>query len=312
MTMLSRVAERLYWTTRYLERAEDTARLIAAYNHLIMDLPRGNEPGWDILVRILDAEAQFYTRFRVPSEQNVLRFLIADGDSPSSIPHALRWARENVRTTRDVLPEDTWELVNELHLYAEEAAERSVGRRQRQQYLEEVVNRCQLINGLLASTLPRDHAYRFLKLGQLLERCDMTTRLIDVGVRELLGRDPHSLALQPPLWSALLQSLSALGAYRRMIAPVVDAEQAITFVFRESCLPRSVDFCLRGIREEIRPLHEPQAALAVVERARRKLARLNVEQMSPTQLQRYIDQFQGLLGELHAALSETWFRVRPQ
>lgn len=309
MTMLSRVAERLYWMARYLERTEDSARLIAAYNHLIMDLPRGRHPGWDILVRILDAQPLFFDRYRVPGEQNVLRFLMAEAENPSSIPFSVRWARENMRTTRDVLPGETWEQINELHLYVEEAAERSVGRRQRQQFLEEVVNRCQLINGMLASTLPRDHAYRFLKVGQLLERCDMTTRLIDVGARELLDRDDGLVALDPLLWSALLQSLSALGAYRRMIGPVVEAEQAITFVFKEASLPRSVGFCLRGIREELRPLHHPGQALGVLDRARRKLSRLNAERMSPEQLQRYIDQFQGLLGDLHAAVSETWFRV---
>jgi uncharacterized alpha-E superfamily protein len=181
--MLSRVAERVYWMARYIERAEDTARLVAAYNHLVMDIPRGSQPEWDVLVRILDADAVFDKWFRVRNEQNVLRLLIGEAEAPCSIPNAVHAARENVRTTRDVLPDEVWELVNELHLYTKEAAEKSVGRRSRQEYLEQVITRTQVINGVLRSTLCRDHSYRFIKLGQLLERADMTTRVIDVGVR---------------------------------------------------------------------------------------------------------------------------------
>ena len=125
MTMLSRVAERLYWMARYLERAEDTARLTQAYSHLIMDIPAGSEPGWEILVRILDAQPIFGESHRVCNEQNVLRFLIADEENPGSVHFCIRAARENVRTTRDVLPEEVWEHVNELYLFSTENAARS-------------------------------------------------------------------------------------------------------------------------------------------------------------------------------------------
>ena len=85
MRMLSRVADRLYWMARYLERAEDTARLTQSYTHLIMDIPEGSEPGWEILVNILDAQPGFGARYRAYNEQNVLRFLIADLDSPAHL-----------------------------------------------------------------------------------------------------------------------------------------------------------------------------------------------------------------------------------
>ena len=114
MSMLSRVAQRVYWMARYIERAEDTARLVSAYNHLIMDIPRGSQPGWEILVRILDADPVFDDWFRVRNEQNVLRLLIGEAEAECSIPFAVNAARENVRTTRDVIPDEVWELVNEL------------------------------------------------------------------------------------------------------------------------------------------------------------------------------------------------------
>ena len=136
MTMLSRVAERLYWMARYLERAEDTARLTQSYSHLIMDMPAGATPGWDILVHILDAGPVFSENHRAFNEQNVLKFLIADLDNAGSIRHCIKAARENVRTTRDVLPEEVWEQVNELYLFSEEQAPKSVGRRNRHRFLD--------------------------------------------------------------------------------------------------------------------------------------------------------------------------------
>lgn len=307
MIMLSRVAERVYWMARYIERAEDTARLVAAYNHLVMDIPRGSQPGWEILVRILDADSVFDERFNVPNEQNVLRLLIGEDEAACSIPYAVRAARENVRTTRDVLPDEVWELVNELYLYTADAAENSVGRRNRQQYLEQIIQRCQVINGVLRSTLCRDHSYRFIKLGQLLERADMTTRIIDVGASDFLEREGAAQGIEHLLWGTLLKSMSALGAYRRMIGPQVEKNAAVDFVFMEPVFPRSVHFCIQGIREELRPLNKNEAALRVVERTRRKLRGFEATNLDQQALHKYIDELQAIIGDLHQAIQGSWF-----
>ncbi len=307
MTMLSRVASRLYWTARYLERCEDTARLVASYHMLIMDIPRGSELGWDVLLRILDAEPQFYSRYRVPNEQNVVKFLIADRDNPSSIAHAVRCARENVRTTRDVLPEESWELVNELHLFTRDGADKAIGRRNRRAFLEDIIGRCQMISGMVQTTLSRDHAYRFTRLGHLIERCDMTTRVVDVGVMELMERDSRFAAIDPLVWSSLLYSLSALGAYRRTVGPLLDGTSVAEFVLKQGEHPRSVLYCLRGIREAAKALSNNEEVLRQVERLRRKLRRLHVEELNPKQFHSYIDDFQLLINQLHDLIDDTWF-----
>lgn len=309
MRMLSRVADRLYWMARYLERAEDTARLTQAYTHLIMDIPEGAEPGWDILVQILDAQPTFGARARAYNEQNVLRFLIADEENFSSISQCIRAARENVRTTRDVLPDEVWENVNELHLYSQEWAEKSVGRRNRHRFLEKVIGRCQMINGLMMSTLCRDHAYRFIKLGALLERADMTTRVIDVGAGALLGDERHHSSVDPLIWASVLQSLSAMGTYRRTIGPLVEVNEVVDFVFREEALPRSVKFCLNGIRKELLPLKHNREALKVLDRSRRSLSRFHPESSTREELHTFIDAFQANLTTLGAVIDETWFSL---
>ncbi len=307
MTMLSRVADRLYWMARYLERAEDAARLVGSYHLLVMDIPSGAEPGWDILLRILDAEPQFYQRYRVPNEQNVVKFLLADVDNPGSVASAIQSARENVRTTRDVLPEETWEKVNELHIFCKDLAERSVGRRSRYSFVKEVTGRCQMMQGMLVTTLSRDHSFRFSRIGHLLERCDMTTRVVDVAALELMQRDSEHAAIEPLLWNSVLQSLSMLAAYRRMVGPMVDGGAMADFVLKHTLQPRSVAFCLRAIKEDLRPLVNNEQALRIIERARRKLARFDGEKMTPEQIHKFIDDFQLLLSELHNAIVEAWF-----
>ena len=307
MTMLSRVADRLFWMARYLERAEDTSRLVHAYSHLVMDIPKGSEPGWGILVNILDAQPTYEEHYRVYNEQNVLKFLIADPDNPGGIYHAIRAARENVRTTRDVLPEEAWEHVNELYLYAQEYAEKSVGRRNRYQFLETIIARCQMINGMVISTLTRGHAYRFIKLGHMLERADMTTRVIDVGVGALLGDQRHHSSVDPLIWASVLQSLSAMGTYRRTIGPLVEVNEVVDFVFRNDALPRSVRFCLNGIRAELGGLSNNRDAMKLLDHLRRRLARFRVHDADREQLHRFIDSFQLGLNELSDTFTTSWF-----
>jgi uncharacterized alpha-E superfamily protein len=312
MSMLSRVVERLYWMSRYLERTEDTARVVSAYNHLIMDIPKGAEPGWDIMVQILDAQPHFEQRFRSVNEQNVLKLLVADTKAPCSIPYSIQMVRENVRTTRDVLPEETWELVNELSLFAQESAPNSVGRRNRHAFLAEVISRCQTINGLLLSSLSRDHAHSFTKLGRLLECADMATRMIDVGAGDIGERAEQFSTLDPLLWGALLQGLSAGSAYRREVGPIVDRQAVVNFVFLAPGFPRSVKFCVREIRNELGKLSGSEEALKVVSRLSRRLNRLNKQEMTQAELHPFIDEFQVQLNNLNVAIQDTWFRVDGQ
>lgn len=307
MIMLSRVAERVYWMARYIERAEDTARLIAAYNHLIMDIPKGSQPEWDVLIRILDADPLFDERFNVRNETNVLRMLMSQEDAICSIPYSVRNARENARTTRDVLPDEVWELINEFHLFVREAAEKSVGRRNRQGFLEEVIQRAQVISGVLSSTLCRDHSYRFIKIGQLLERADMTTRIVDVGAADFLEQEGAQHAIEHLLWGTLLKSMSALGAYRRNVGPQVEKNDAVDFVFMEQTFPRSVRYCVREIREELTQLKNNKEALRVLDRIRRKLSRFKALDFDAAALHKYIDDLQFKTNDLHVAINDTWF-----
>ncbi|MEP5566447.1 MAG: alpha-E domain-containing protein [Halioglobus sp.] len=307
MRVLSRVAERLYWMARYMERSEDMARLTQAYSHLVMDIPEGTDLGWDVLVRVLDGQPVFERNYRAYSEQNVLKFLIADEDNFSSIRQSVKSARENVRTTRDVLPSEVWEHMNELYLYTQEHAETSIGRRNRHQFLDQIQARCQILSGLVLTTMCRDNAFRFMALGHLLERADMTTRVIDAGAGALLGSERHNPTIDPLIWGSLLQSLSARSTYRRHIGPLPEADAVVDFLFKNPTLPRSLVFCLNSIRSELKRLENNEEPLRALERARRRLARFNPQKASLKELQTFIDRVQLDLNELGELINRSWF-----
>lgn len=312
--MLSRVAERLYWMGRYLERAEDTARLIDAYSHLILDIPRGHAPGWNVLIDTLDAADAFSARYGEPSERNIIKFLLADRDNACSIRHSIGAARENVRTTRDVLPAQAWELVNELHLYVSDAADSAIPRKHRFEFLETVIACNQQLNGLILTSVTRDHALWFISLGQMMERADMTSRIVDVATAAIqsgfslpgAGADATIPEL-PLLWANLLKSLSATAAYRRHVGPMLTSDEVVEFVLKKRQFPRSILHCLDRIEETIAQLKAPAGMLRQLRQTLTPIARYTPDIAAPAALHRLIDKLQAGLGELDEGIHDTWF-----
>lgn len=307
MSMLSRVAERLYWMSRYLTRTEDTARLCNAYSHLIMDIPKGAVLGWDTLIGIINGETAFGKRYKIANERNVLKFMIADKDNTGSINYSIKAARENVRTTRDVLPAEVWEMVNEFYLYVNENAEKSVVRRNRFTFLEEVVARNQQINGLIESAASRDQAYSFLKLGRLLERCDMSSRVVDVVTAAILKNQSSEVPDLTLLWASLLKSTYAHSAYRREYGPVIAANDVVNFLFKNESFPRSLLFCVSGMEDVLPQFKNHDAAGKPLAAIKKSLARFNAEKMTLDELHKFIDDLQEQLMQMHSAIAETWF-----
>lgn len=305
--MLSRVAERLYWMARYLERAEGTARLVNAYTHLILDVPRGSEPGWQKLIDTFDAQERFAGRFRNTTERNVIRFLLVNADNACSIPYSINAARENVRTTRDVLPAEAWELVNELKLHVAAAGDSVVARTPRFEFLEFIVARNQQLNGLLHTSVARDHSYWFIRLGQLIERADMTSRILRVAARTIDADRGAALPDIPLIWANLLKSTSAMAAYRRLTGPVLEADAVIQFILTRHRFPRSIIYCLDSMEELFGQLKAPHGLLRDLRRIVRNIGRYDADSESLDDLFALIEGLQAGLADIDDAIREIWF-----
>ena len=306
--MLSRVAENIYWLARYVERAENTARLVRVNSHLVLDTPSGIAPGWEPLVDITGLRSQFEAVEREPNERNVVRFLIGDMHNSGSILSSLAAARENCRTVREVLPRSSWEKLNELFLFAKENIQSGLTKGGRDDFLEGIISGSQHITGLLGSAMYRDEAWHFARIGRNLERADMTTRIIDVRSTDLFPDDMlESRSLDTLQWISVLRSMSGYQIYRRNVAIRVSRTDVLEFLFRDPLFPRSFMHCIDAVDQSIDGLDNTGPALRSIRALKRMLRDTSVGELSQAELHDFVDKLQLGIIDLHSALADAYF-----
>jgi uncharacterized alpha-E superfamily protein len=216
-------------------------------------------------------------------------------------------ARENVRTTRDVLPTEAGEYANELYLFAKANAERCVARGQRFSVLKTIVARCQQLEGLLAGTMSHGTTFEFVALGRNLERADMTTRIVDSAVFLLMPRRATPGAYDTILWMIVLRSLSGYQMYRQHVRNRVEADEVVRFLLRDRHFPRAVGAALAEVERGLGTLPRNGEALRSLARVRARVDEAPIGEMGLDDLHRLIDEVQGDLGEVHDRIHATWF-----
>ncbi|MGC4030021.1 MAG: alpha-E domain-containing protein [Steroidobacteraceae bacterium] len=306
--MLARVAENVYWFARYLERAENTARLVNVNAHLLLDLPRGIAPGWLPLVDISGSRDAFDARHPKADERNVVHYLVADPENPGSIYRSLRAARENARTLREVLPTAAWEMLNEFHAAFARDLGGSLTKRVRFNFLNGIVRSLQLVSGALDGTMNRNAAHTFLLLGRDLERADMTSRIIDVRSAQLLPAEtPELRPFESVQWMSVLKSLSGYQMYRFAVRSRVRRADVLQFLLRNEQFPRTCLFCLNQLEPLLRSLPRSEPVLETLEAARGYLARAALDSLDQPGLHAFIDRLQLRINEVHEGVARLYF-----
>jgi len=250
--MLSRTAANLYWLARYMERAENLVRLIETGWRLSSMSPpgsRGTEE-WHSIIVAAGCEKSFYARHEQSTAVAVVDYLVRDRDNPSSVMSCLATARLNGRAVRTGLTADMWDAVNGTWLTAREFKDGDFGPDSIRRVLDWVKERSLQFNGCVGSTMLRNDAYWFTRLGTLIERGDNTARILDVKYHVLLpDYVPVGGGLDYVQWSAILRAVSASRSYhwvyRREIKPWLVAE---LLILRPE-MPRSLVACYDGITE---------------------------------------------------------------
>jgi uncharacterized alpha-E superfamily protein len=222
--MLSRIAESLYWIGRYVERAEDTSRILDVHLNLLVEDPWAPEA---VVCASLMSAMGHEGDMPVDNAAAVLEHLAWDRSTPGSVLGALAAARENARRSREVVSTELWESINVTFL----EASRSSRRGDPHGFLTWVRERVAAFNGTADATLSRDEAWNFLVLGRSIERADMTARL--VAARALAGD-------AGPPWVTLLQSCGAYQAFLRSAKGAVDDRRSVEFLLLDSLFPRTL------------------------------------------------------------------------
>ena len=306
--LLSSVAERVYWFARYVERVENTARLILVNNNLLLDMPRHSTLGWAPIVSITGLSEVFYDHHKEATERNVMRFLVMDSNNPSCILCSLANARENLRTSRAIFPRQVWETLNDLYSYAKEHQNKALTRRDRYSFMQHVIDSCHLISGKLSASMSHDQIYEFVRMGRNVERADMTSRVIEVRADNLLPRHDEDLKPFDDIqWKSVLDSLAGYQMYRRYVHVRVRGVEVLRYLLQDVYFPRAISHCFDQVEQCLRNLPMNEAPQYALVKAQRLVRNARVEKIVHHDLNEFINQLQLAVIDLNAEITSTYF-----
>jgi uncharacterized alpha-E superfamily protein len=258
--MLSRTADHLYWMSRYVERAENLARLLDATHQmsLMPQSARTESQNWGAILTLYSVGERFARSGDEVSAKNVLRFMLTDPDNASSMYACLRAARENAHAVRGTLTSETWESCNATWLEVRDQRFEQITITGIGQFLEWVKLRTALVRGVTFGTMLQDEAYHFIRLGGYIELADNTARILDVKYHVLDGNGDDSSDFYR--WSALLHSLSAFEVYRRVYRDAITPARVAELLILNPAMPRSLLACTRRVMRVLEAIRNGQSA----------------------------------------------------
>jgi uncharacterized alpha-E superfamily protein len=314
--MLSRTADHLYWKSRYMERAENTARMLDV-NYQTSLLPQSADAalkGWKGLLAISELTGDFAARFGEVTARNVMEYMVTDPRNPSSIRNCLQGARENARAVRGTLTTEVWETQNQTWLEFDRMVAGSSFLRDPSALFEWVKFRSHLSRGVAVGTMLQDEAFHFLRIGSFLERADNTARLLDVKFQavggDALRTFPAGAATGDEeddfyYWSAILRSVSGFEIYRKVYRNVILPEKVAELLILRPDMPRSLAACMHEVVANLERVANQQSG-ETLRRAGRLQADLQfgrIDEIIATGLHAFLTQFLERVNAVGAGIS---------
>jgi uncharacterized alpha-E superfamily protein len=315
--MLSRVAESVYWMSRYVERAENVARFISVNLNLSLDMPGEAGEQWGPLVVITGDDAAFKRRFEAITKENVVDFLTFDEQNSNSIVSCLRAARENARSVREIISAEMWEHINMFYLMVRDGGSLEAVLDNPHAFFERVNVLGQQFWGITDSTMTHGEAWHFCRLGRMLERADKTSRLLDVKYFILLPKvSDVGTPFDDIQWLALLRSASALEMYRQRHGRI-SPQNVVDFLIFDREFPRAVLHCLTNANESLHAISGTHTggfsnpAERQLGQLRAQLAYTQAEDVIASGMHEFVDRLQTRLNQIGESIYDDFFAMRP-
>lgn len=313
--MLSRVADAIYWMNRYLERAENYARFLDVNFNLSLELPPDISAQWRPLVVTTGDWDLYESLYGKVEKSTVIYFLGFDEKNPNSISNSLRNVRENARMVRPDITREVWEQVNYLYyLVRDETAKKRWQKKDPRGFFTEVKKGCQLLYGIFDATISRTDGWHFGKIGQLIERADKTSRVLDVKYHMLLP-DPKEVGSPLDLiqWAALLKTVSSFDMYRKRFGKLV-VQDIAEFLILDKVFPRSMLRCLIHAEQSLHTITgSPEGYSNNAERQlgllKSQLEYADMGEIFGSGLHEYLDTFQKKLNDVSIAIFDSFFSI---
>lgn len=315
--MLSRVADSIFWMSRYVERAENLARFVDVTLNLGLDMPGGSTDVWQPLVNTTGDIEWFAEHYGTASEDSVIRFLTVDANYPKSILSCVAQARENARSIRETIASDMWEQLNHLYLMVSDAARNGYALGSPQDFLQEVKQGSHLFKGIMDAIMSQNEGWHFANLGRMLERADKTSRILDVKYFILLPRvSDVGTPIDDLQWSAVLRSVSGFEMFRKRHHGITP-RRIVDFLVLDREFPRAIHHCVLSAGESLHAISGTpdgtfrNAAEQRMGQLRSELAYAHVDDIINRGLHEFLDALQTKLNEVGESIYETFIDMRP-
>jgi len=315
--MLSRVAESIFWMSRYTERAENVARFIDVTLNLSLEQGLAGPSQWDALVYTTGDQDLFKELYGIANQENVLKFLTFEEQNPNSIFSCLENARENARTSRDMISSQMWEELNKFYILVRDARKDASAVDSPYEFFGRIKQAGYSLEGVTSGTMSHGEPWHFSRLGALVERADKTSRILDVKYYLLL---PSVADVGTPVdimqWGTLLKSASALEMYRKHYGRL-DPKQVVEFLILNRDFPRSIHFCIRRAENSLLSITGGREGMfnnlaeQRLGRLRSELDFLSIDDIMGRGLHEFIDLFQTDINRIGEAIIETFFAMKP-
>ena len=314
--MLSSTADNLYWVARYMERSENTARLLTGLYHMsLLPARRGTKEGlWEGLFQTEEDREQFLAKHKAFKTNPVMEFMVLDQDNPSSIRSCLWAARENVRATRHVLNTDMWEAMNQTWLDIADRTSAEVAEQGHHEFLEWVKERSHLFRGVAHGTMRRGEAYEFWRLGLFLERAENTIRLLAARGHTFKPHGPAAATDTSTLdyyqWGTLLRAVNAYKAYREIYKSQIDPRRVAELMILNREIPRSLFTCVQTSTEILGQLKPRSQALAKANELLARLQSARVDRIYRSGMTRFLEEFRAGVHGLSLQIQHDFLMVQ--
>jgi uncharacterized alpha-E superfamily protein len=317
--MLSRVANSLFWMSRYIERSENIARIVDVNLQLLLDFRNLDEhrlsEHWLPIVQSTGDEEAFFKLHPKATGQSVTEFLVFQSENPNSIVASIADARENARMVRDQITSEFWEELNRLYLFVRSRQARDLWMSSPFDFFQEVKSTSLKLQGMADATLMHNEGWLFMQLGKYIERADKTSRILDVRYLTLPERGlPKTIGQEEVLeWSAILNSCSAWDAYKSIHGAEVHPRLVAEFLLLSEDFPRSFEVCVAQFNHALRKISGvPEGRFG--NEAERLTGRLlaevqfcTIDEVFERGLHQYLDDLQVKLNNIGAAIFNAYF-----
>ncbi len=250
--MLSRVADCLFWMSRYVERAENNARILDVNLQLMLDFESQTEADvrrhWSPIINSLEEHDLFHSFYQQADGDSVVEFVTFDAKNPNSILSCLSRARENARSVREQISSEMWEHLNQLYLFIRSDDARELFRTSTYQFYKRILEGSFQFIGITDATMTHGEGWDFIQLGKFIERADRTSRILDVKYHVLLPSGERVGGnVDTVQWMAVLRSCSALEAYTKLYVGQIAPWKVAEFLILHDCFPRALRHCVHQV-----------------------------------------------------------------